>query len=119
LGAPAPVPDIEVYAGDPLDISCTFNNMDRRSFTHVGQIRHRRDDATPVATFTVSTPVLVDSNTVFTLHLDGDSEIGVPDSITRTLGRSAYWDVQEYNTDGTAGDTLLSGRLVITEDVTR
>lgn len=125
MSAPVDLGDVPTYSGDPLDLSIVLDGEDHIDKVFTSQIRHRRPDTDELMRFDVSVqvitgdPEITDGSTQINLHLDGDTGEGALDGFTRLLERTTVFDLQMQDPTGPVVETVATGRLVRTEDVTR
>lgn len=109
---------IKLYAGDPRVIRFRLKNMNRTTSTFTAQIRKRPRDTSVLRSFAVS--VAMDgADSLITASLAGDTAPGAANGQTRLSSRSAYFDLQEWQPGGAAGDTIAFAEIEVVEDVTR
>lgn len=115
---PVNLGQIPIYGGDPKWIRLRLKDMDLTASEFVSQIRRRGKDTDKLGSFAVSKS-LVSGDTIVDLRLNGDSSPALADGQTRFSVREATFDVQAYDAQGRAQQTIAFGTLIPQVDTTR
>lgn len=119
MALPVDLGTVSFYGGNPATLKLVFEDVDYTSKTFRSQIRSA-PASTDVLDEWAVTKALVDTDTVVTMYLAGDPAIGNNTGQTRKLiGRSVF-DVERIDTaTGVPEETMATGTLAISQDVTR